>query len=176
MTFSASVRWSGRSGRHEVIASTPYTVADATTNSTAATNVSASRRRRRRSPSTSESSSSSEEDGPQYRYIDIELASSGLARDHFKYVNRTFEDVEDGGIFRVIGVCEMRKLRGRNSTNIVYAFKYIDIENESEVHYTPVTEILNSYWAKWKDDIRCSTSSAGASRAFRASRRQTNSL
>jgi hypothetical protein len=42
----------------------------------------------------------------------------------------------------------------RQSTNIVYAFKYANVDDGSEVHYTPVTEILNSYWAKWKDNSR----------------------
>jgi hypothetical protein len=177
VTFSASVKWSGRRGGHEIVAATPFVTNDTAANNNNMTNQAApqQRRRRRRSPSvSSDDSNSSGEDLPQYRYIDLEISSSGLARDYFKYVNRTFDDVNDGGTFRVIGICEMQKLQGRKSANIVYAFKYVDVEDENEVHYTPVTETLNSYWAKWKDDNNRSTSST-TGRSTRVTRRNNAS-
>jgi hypothetical protein len=45
----------------------------------------------------------------------------------------------------------MRKVGSRRSTNVVYAFKCVNIDDESsEFLYTPVREMLNSYWCKWK--------------------------
>lgn len=45
----------------------------------------------------------------------------------------------------------MRKIGARRSTNTVYAFKYIDVNGDSEDFlYTPVREMLNSYWCKWQ--------------------------
>jgi hypothetical protein len=89
--------------------------------------------------------------------------------DFLKYVGRTFEDTDDGGSFKITGVCEMRKTRGRKSTNKVYAFKYVSIEAVADdldaLEYTPARELLNCYWCKWTD------APADSGRAARASRR-----
>ena len=80
-------------------------------------------------------------------------------------MGRKFKDVEDGGTFVILAVCEMQKLYGRRSTNVVYAFKYVDVDgDQSDYQYTPVRELLNSYWCQWLDNPVASGRTARAAR------------
>ena len=125
------------------------------------------RRKRRRveGPPVSDSCSDSDDsDMPEYEYIDV-TDSAGAARDFFVKVGRKFEDTDDGGTFKILGVCAMRKRFGRRSTNTVYAYTYVDVTgDQSDYQYTPVREILNSYWVRWLDVDTLSRWAARASR------------
>jgi hypothetical protein len=49
----------------------------------------------------------------------------------------------------------MHKVGSRISTNTEYALKYVDIDGDSDdFMYTPVREMLNSCWCKWKHSSR----------------------
>ena len=115
-------------------------------------------------------SSESSSDEPSYNYVDLMTSDAG-ASDYMKYVGRLFDDSEDGGTFKVLNVCDMQKVGARRSTNIVYAFKYINVDDDGDddVLHTPVREMLNSYWCKWKTN-----SSQRGSRSSRRSLEDTD--
>ena len=147
--FTSSVQWSGRGGGREQISDVPYVAVGRHAIEPPPSN----NRRRRRSPSVeSASSNSSASESPLYDYIEL-LQSNGPERDYFKYVGRKFKDDEDGELYMVAAVCDMRKVGARRSSNIVYAFKYIAIDgDDNDFQYTPVREMLNSYWCKWVEE------------------------
>ena len=150
VTFTGSMKWSGRGGGHERVSDVPYVstaLPSGSASGAASSCVSSRKRRQDRSPSVSSESSS---DGTVFEYVDLSAADTG-ASDYMKYVGRSFDDSEDGGTFKVLSVCDMRRVGARRSTNTVYAFKYIDMNgDDDDFLYTPVREMLNSYWCKWK--------------------------
>lgn len=106
------------------------------------------------------SDSDTDDDEECYHYIDLPVTRAA-SHDYFKYVDRRFVDEEDGTEYRVLGLCEMRKAGARkNSSNIVYAFKYIGTGEGAEFEYTPVREMLNSYWCRWVESGRRRAASA----------------
>lgn len=139
------MQWSGRGTGRERVPDVPYV---SNTGSNGAPAPARGRKRRPdRSPSVSSESSS---DGPSFTYVELSNSDAG-AVEYMKYVGRLFDDDEDGGTFKIVSVCDMRKVGTRRSTNVVYAFKYVNIDDDSgEFLYTPVREMLNSYWCKWK--------------------------
>lgn len=156
VTFTGSMKWSGRRARRERVSNVPYVAnrdASPPREARAAdveTPVRNRRKRRQeRSPSTASSSSSSS-DEPEYEYIEFDITDSN-ARDYVKYIGRIFDDDDDGGTYQILAICDMRKVGGRRSTNIVHAFKYITVDGHADDYlYTPVREMLNSYWCKWR--------------------------
>jgi hypothetical protein len=144
------VRWSGRGAGRERVANGPYVAraaAESSGTEHAAPAVGRRRARQDRSPSVYSNSSADE---PNFIYNELSSGDAG-AKDYLKYVGRLFDDDEDGGTFKIISVCDMQRVRARRSTNVVYAFKYIDINGDpQDFLYTPVREMLNSYWCKWK--------------------------
>lgn len=152
IAFTASMRWSGRGAEREKVSNVPYT-GDAEAAPTVAVGARvppaalSRKRQQERSPSVSSASSSDE---PSFEYLELSASDSG-AVNYVKYIGRIFDDDEDGGTFKIISVCDMRKVGARRSTNTVFAFKYIDVSGDPEDFlYTPVREMLNSYWCKWK--------------------------
>ncbi len=117
-----------------------------------------------------EKSSSSESEDEKYTYITVRPSKCPAVSNYFSYVQRRFEDIDEGGVYEVVGVVEMRSRNKRQSSNKVYAFKYIYVDDpKSTPEYTPVIEILNSYWCKW------SAAPSSTGRAARASRRHMGS-
>jgi hypothetical protein len=159
ITFTASMRWSGRGGDPPNISDVPFV---SNSNVTPPLQILGTqpvvrknrKRRADRSPSPI-ASSDSEPDEDIYNYVDLTTADPG-ARDYImKYVGKMFDDDDDGGTFRVSSVCAMQKVGGRRSSNTEYAFKYVDIDGDSDDFlYTPVREMLNSCWCKWKHSSR----------------------
>lgn len=146
--FTSSVQWSGRGGGHEQISNVPYVAVGGP----AIEPPSSNNRRRRRSPSVDSASTDSASEAPLYDYIELGQ-SNGPERDYFKYVGRKFKDDEDGELYMVVAVCDMRKVGARRSSNIVYAFKYVAIDSDdNDFQYTPAREMLNSYWCKWVEE------------------------
>lgn len=178
VVFTASVQWSGHGAASEVV-NVPYVAAGAATASPNTASASAAAvprgRRRPRSPSPAPSSAGDADDDcqsiDQFIYVDVSASDGPAVSDYFKYVGRTFDDTDDGGSFKIIGVCEMKKACGRNSTNKVYAFKYsaadcaAATDDHDEMEYTPARELLNCSWCRWVE------TPAGTGRAARASRR-----
>ena len=169
VAFTGSMQWSGRRGRRENIPNVPYVVTGE-----AVVGVRGRKRHQERSPSVSSSSSSSS-DEPEFEYTEFSISDSN-ARDYVKYIGRVFDDDEDGGTYQIKAICDMRKVGGRRSTNIVFAFKYaaIDGPNVNDELYTPVREMLNSCWCKWRpaavQGVEASSSSNGSSSTRRSSR------
>ncbi len=162
--FTASVQWSGRGRNNTSTSSVPYVCSDPSGACAAPVIVEAPRRRRAVNVTVAQDSdnesAASSEDETCFEYIDVDV-SGGVSRDFFKYIGREFDDSQDGGTFRIIGICEMRRVGFRKSSNVVCAFKYIDINGDvDDFLYTPIGEMLSCSWCKWKSE---STSSSGRS-------------
>lgn len=174
--FTGSVQWSGRGRGLQNVAPEPYITIDPTSVGPTAEPAPQAQRRQRSNaaaaapaPPSSDEASSDEE--PGYQYIDLD-PSFGPEADFFKYVGRKFKDDVDGGTFEVVAVCDMRRIGARRSTNVVYAFKYFDIDGDAdEFDYTPCREMLNSYWCKW---ISMSTRSNRAGREVSSEQPQSS--
>jgi hypothetical protein len=150
--FTGSVQWSGRGHGRNNIEDAPYVCVGMNDAAFAAPVACSDRQRNCRKKFNSiseEGKDSSSDDEPRYDYIPLQ-SSCGPESDYFKYVGRKFSDSADGGTFEVTGICDMRKEGARRSTNIVYAFQYVNIDGDREDFlYTPVREMLNSYWCRW---------------------------
>lgn len=173
--FTGSVQWSARGRGLENVASEPYVTVGPT--SVGPTALPAPQRQQRQgsnaaavaAPAPVVDESSSEEEEDIYEYIDLE-PSFGPESTFFKYVGRQFKDDADGGTFEVAAVCDMRRRGARRSTNVIYAFKYFDIDgDDGDFDYTPCREMLNSYWCKW---ISVDTRSNRASREVSSERQR----
>lgn len=145
------------------------------------------KRRRERSPSVSSASDSSDE---SFEYPELSNSDS-RCRDYVKYVGRIFDDDDDGGAFQILSINEMRRIGAtRRSTNIVFAFKYVALDGPPDEYlYTPVREMLNSYWCNWRKPERsradrsltvstaadsCTVDGSGSSSSRRSLRNSSN--
>lgn len=151
----------------------PATAAPATAAPAAAAPASAPanrRGRRPRSPSPDVSDESCEEEEPDvdYEYLPVSSNDGPAVSSYCKYIGRRFFDNEEEKTYEVVGVCEMVKRLRRNSSNKVYVFKYVDVDDRDEFEYTVAQVMLNSYWCIWE------TAPAAVGRSERAMRRNEN--
>jgi hypothetical protein len=178
--FTASVQWSGRGRMSNTSSSNvPYVSVDSSGATVAPITYMQAPRRRRASRfeaktagTDSDSDSDSSEDVPTFEYVDVDV-SSGVSRDFFKYIGREFDDSQDGGSFRIVGICEMHRIGTRKSSNIVCVFKYVDTNGDAEDFlYTPIGEMLSCSWCKWKSDT---TTSGRSTRLLKRTQNESNS-